>query len=163
MRHVFVCTTEYSDHWEKTLAKKRAQAAAMSEEERRRIRDAVPEAHADGHRGRHCGETMGGGIYEMFQQRLQAAGVADVIVSPNACTAQHAWGCIVMVYPDGIWYRVQAMADAEKILEQHLIGGQPVAELMHRRLLPPAGGLRTEGDEQTARRGGVPDAARASS
>jgi (2Fe-2S) ferredoxin len=155
MRHVFVCTTEYSDHWAKTLAKKRAQAAAMSEAERQRIRDAVPEAHADGHRGRHCGETMGGGIYEMFQERLRAAGIADVIVSPNACTAQHAWGCIVMVYPDGIWYRVQEMADAEKILVQHLIGGKPVAELMHRRLRPPAGGLLTERDEQPAQSGDV--------
>ena len=33
MRHVFVCTTEYGDHWTKTIAKKAAQVAAMSEEE----------------------------------------------------------------------------------------------------------------------------------
>ena len=96
MRHVFVCTTEYGDHWTKTIAKKQAQAAAMSEEDRRKIREATPEEHADGHRGQHCGQTMGGGIYEMFQKRLQAAGVSDVVVSPNACIAQHAWGCVVM-------------------------------------------------------------------
>ncbi len=134
MRHVFVCTTEYSDHWAGTIAKKRAQAAAMSEEERRRIREAVPEEHADGHRGEHCGQTMGGRIYEMYQQRLQEAGIRDVVVSPNACVAQHAWGCVVMVYPDGIWYRIQQMEDAQKILEQHVIGGRPVIELIHRRL-----------------------------
>lgn len=142
MRHVFVCTTEYADHWAGTIAKKKAQADAMTEEERRRIREATPEAHADGHRGQHCGQTMGGPIYEMYQRRLQQAGITDVVVSPNACIAQHAWGCVVMVYPDGIWYRIQQMADAEKILEQHLIGGKPVMELMHRRLNPPrAGGL----------------------
>lgn len=138
MRHVFVCTTEYADHWAKTIAKKQAQAAAMSEEERRRIREAVPEEHADGHRGLHCGQTIGGGIYEMIQQRLQAAGVSDVVVSPNACVAQHAYGCTIMVYPDGIWYRIRSMADAEKVLEQHLIGGKPVEELMHRRVKAPA-------------------------
>jgi (2Fe-2S) ferredoxin len=142
MRHVFVCTTEYADHWARTIAKKKAQAEAMSEEERRRIRDATPEDHADGHRGEHCGQTMGGQIYEMYQRRLQQARITDVVVSPNACIAQHAWGCVVMVYPDGIWYRVQQMADAEKILEQHLIGGRPVMELIHRRLLAPRpGGL----------------------
>ena len=140
MRHVFVCTTEYADHWAKTIAKKKAQADAMTEEERRRIREATPEEHADGHRGEHCGQTMGGPIYEMFQRRLQAAGITDVVVSPNACIAQHAWGCSVMVYPDGIWYSVRQMADAEKILEQHLIGGQPVAELIHRRVNAPRPG-----------------------
>jgi (2Fe-2S) ferredoxin len=136
MRHVFVCTTEYADHWAHTIAKKRAAAAAMSAEELQRIRAAKPEAHADGHRGQHCGETIGGRIYEMYQKRLREAGIDDVIVSPNACIAQHAWGCMVMVYPEAIWYRVRKIEDAELILEQHLIGGRPVAELMHRRLAP---------------------------
>lgn len=139
MRHVFVCTTEYSDHWAKTIAKKQAQAAAMSEEERQKILQATPEEHADGHRGLHCGQTLGGSIYEMYQQRLRAAGISDVVVSPNACVAQHAYGCVVMVYPDGIWYRIGEMSDAEKILEQHLIGGKPVMELIHRRVSAPAG------------------------
>lgn len=140
MRHVFVCTTEYSDHWTKTIAKKRAKADAMTEEERKRIAEARPEEHADGHRGLHCGQTMGGDIYEMYQKRLQQAGIADVVVSPNACIAQHAFGCVVMVYPDGIWYRIQEIADAEKILEQHIIGGKPVMELIHRRLNSPTPG-----------------------
>lgn len=139
MRHVFVCTTEYADHWTKTIQKKQAQLAAMSEEDRRRILEAKPEEHADGHRGLHCGQTMGGAIYERFQQRLKEAGISDVVVSPNACVAQHAYGCVVMVYPDGIWYRIGQMDDAEKILEQHIIGGKPVMELIHRRVQVPTG------------------------
>ncbi len=137
MRHVLVCTTEYGDHWTKTIAKKAAQVAAMSEEERARFLSAPAQEHADGHRGLHCGQTMGGGIYELYQQRLKAAGLSDVVVSPNACIAQHAYGCVVMIYPDGIWYRIREMADAEKVLEQHIIGGKPVLELIHRRVNPP--------------------------
>lgn len=139
MRHVFVCTTDYSDHWAKTLSKKQAQLAAMSAEDRQKLLNAKPEEHADGHRGLHCGQTMGGGIYELFQERLKAAGVDDVVVSPNACIAQHAYGCVVMVYPDGIWYRIREMADAERIIEEHIIGGRPVMDLIHRRLNPPTG------------------------
>lgn len=150
MRHVFVCTTEYGDHWAKTIAKKRALAAAMTEEERAKARSAPPEAHADGHRGQHCGETMGGSIYELYQRRLREAGVEDVIVSPNACIAQHAWGCAVMVYPEGIWYRIQRMADAEMILEQHLIGGRPVPELVHRRLRADGSAVACAGTERAA-------------
>lgn len=151
MRHVFVCTTEYADHWTKTIAKKQAQVAAMSKEERRQLREARPEEHADGHRGLHCGLTMGGGIYEMYQRRLQEADISDVVLSPNACIAQHAYGCVVMVYPDGIWYRVQQMEDAEKILEQHIIGGRPVLELIHRRINPPApGGVQSTSAPRSA-------------
>jgi (2Fe-2S) ferredoxin len=74
------------------------------------------------------------------------------VVSPNACIAQHAWGCVVMVYPDGIWYRVQNMEEARMILEQHLIGGKPVMELIHRRLNPPApGGLMASAPQPAAR------------
>ena len=139
MRHVFVCTTEYGDHWTKTIAKKAAQVAAMNPEDRAKLLSAPAEEHADGHRGLHCGLTLGGGIYEMYQERLQAAGISDVVVSPNACIAQHAYGCVVMIYPDGIWYRIREMADAEKVLEQHIIGGKPVKELIHRTVNPPTG------------------------
>lgn len=137
MRHVFVCTTEYGDHWAKTIAKKQAQFQAMSEEDRRRILEAKPEDHADGHRGLHCGQTLGGQIYELYQQRLQAAGASDVIVSPNACVAQHAYGCVVMIYPEGLWYRIRSMDDATRILDEHILGGRPVMDLIHRRLAPP--------------------------
>ena len=85
------------------------------------------------------GLTLGGGIYELYQQRLQAAGISDVVVSPNACIAQHAYGCVVMIYPDGIWYRIREMAEAEKVLEQHIIGGKPGRELIHRTVNPPTG------------------------
>ena len=140
MRHVFVCTTEYGDHWAATIAKKQAQLRAMPEADRQRILTATPEEHADGHRGLHCGQTLGGRIYEHYQDRLRAAGADDVILSPNACVAQHAYGCVVMVYPDGIWYRIREFADAERILEEHVLGGRPVLDLIHRRLNPPARG-----------------------
>jgi hypothetical protein len=48
MRHVFVCTTEYSDHWARTIAKKKAQADAMSEEDAHAIRMAPVSKRPDG-------------------------------------------------------------------------------------------------------------------
>ena len=96
------------------------------------------EEHADGHSGAHCGQRIGGQLYERFKSELRRRGLDDVLLSPNACIAQHAAGCMVMVYPDGIWYAVDSLDAVNRIIDEHLVGGRPVDELVHRRLGTPA-------------------------
>ena len=134
MRHVLICTTLYGDHWAKTVGKKMAEAAKRSEEDKARLEAAKPEEHADGHIGLHCGETIGGNLYEEFQLKLKERGISDVLVSPNACIAQHVAGCMVLVYPEGIWYAVHAVEELDRIIDEHIVKGEPVRELIHRRL-----------------------------
>ncbi|MCS6849509.1 MAG: (2Fe-2S) ferredoxin domain-containing protein [Anaerolineae bacterium] len=43
-------------------------------------------------------------------------------------------GPIAVVYPEGIWYRVPDEAALRRIVEEHLRGGEPVAELIFHRL-----------------------------
>ena len=138
MRHVLICTTLYRDHWAKTVGKKIAEAAKQTDEDRAQLTQVKPEEHADGHIGAHCGETIGGNLYEAFQVKLEERGIDDVLVSPNACIAQHVAGCIVMVYPDGIWYAVHAVDELDRIIDEHIVGGEPVYDLIHRRLKDPA-------------------------
>lgn len=137
-RHVFVCTTGYSDHWSKNVEEHRAKAATVTPEEIEARRKEAQE-HSNGHVGLHCGEKLGGDLYQEFRAGLDARGITDIQLSPNACAAQHKEGSMVMVYPDGVWYHLNDIAEVQEIIDQHLVGDQPVERLVFRRVAQPQG------------------------
>ena len=85
-----------------------------------------PEGH---HRG-CCLDKNSDNVLNYMKTRLKELGVENTRVNKAGCLDQCEKGPAVVIYPEGVWYTVKTIEDAENLIQSHILKNMPVQGLL---------------------------------
>jgi (2Fe-2S) ferredoxin len=70
-------------------------------------------------------------IVQRFMEEIEGRELSgEVMVTNTGCMGICTKGPVVVVYPEGIWYKEVTPDDVEEIVEEHFENGRPVSRLV---------------------------------
>lgn len=82
-----------------------------------------------GHPKGDCASKGGEQVRERFKTLIKEKGIRMVRPNSAGCLDHCARGCVVVVYPEAVWYGQVTVDDVEEIVQKHLVEGEPVERL----------------------------------
>jgi (2Fe-2S) ferredoxin len=77
-----------------------------------------------------CGNEHSKKLRSALKDAVKEAGLKGrVRINESGCLDQCEHAAVCVVYPEGVWYGFAHPRDAQEIVQQHLLGGQPVERL----------------------------------
>jgi len=78
-----------------------------------------------------CTVSASSAVLEAFDNEVQARGLdAEVQLTTCGCMGLCDEAPVMVVYPEGVWYRRVQVSNVPEIVESHLRAGKPVEKLV---------------------------------
>jgi (2Fe-2S) ferredoxin len=84
----------------------------------------------DGHAKGSCAERGSEKLRDYMKVRAKELGVPRVRVNTAMCLDRCEYGPCIVIYPQGVWYRVNNEADVDAVLTGHVGRGGRVPALL---------------------------------
>ena len=84
----------------------------------------------EGHRRGSCAAKGAEALRDYMKVRTKELGLRNIRVNSAGCLDRCELGPCVVIYPDGVWYRVESREDVECVLQSHLVEGGRARALM---------------------------------
>jgi len=84
----------------------------------------------DEHKRGSCAARGSEGLRDYMKARAKELGLSGVRVNMAGCLDRCEFGPTMVIYPEGIWYKIETKADIDEVLEVHLRQKGRVGRLM---------------------------------
>lgn len=84
----------------------------------------------EGHRRGCCKSRGSEKLRKYMKARAKELGLDRTRINASGCLDRCELGPVLVVYPEGIWYRCESTEDVDRILIEHLQKGNPIKDLM---------------------------------
>ena len=82
--------------------------------------------------GKTCSEQHADEVMDAMRAEIAKRGLKkEIRINKAGCMDQCGNGPMAVVYPEGVWYAHLSREDAEQIVEEHLVGGNPVERCLY--------------------------------
>jgi len=83
-----------------------------------------------GHPRGSCGALGAQPLWDHMARKLEAEGLSDTGFTSAGCLGFCKAGPLMVVYPEGIWYRPASTQDIDEIVDSHFKQDKPVERLI---------------------------------
>jgi (2Fe-2S) ferredoxin len=84
----------------------------------------------DGHPRGSCAEKGSEKIRDYMKARVKELGLAGIRINAAGCLDRCELGPCAVIYPEGVWYRLDSFGAVDEVLARHVIEGGRAASLM---------------------------------
>lgn len=84
----------------------------------------------DGHKRGSCAAGGSEKIKDYMKARAKELGIEHIRVNASACLDRCELGPCAVIYPEGVWYKIDTKKTADEVLQTHVIEGGRLPALM---------------------------------